>query len=162
MRRFLCNALKYKISSWKYEFCSCGPETKNTCSPYTKMSAGAPNVIPLREEGFLPSTQCNKEQSYASFNVCPFLLPTPRHTQHRSPDLIKTQIIKMQSQPTSKPSIQKSTFQEGECRPWMVVMKADHWPEWIGDFIAILSTLLIFMCPYLPQKDVEENPTREG
>jgi len=30
------------------------------------------------------------------------------------------------------------------------------------DFTAILSTLLIFMCPYLPQKDVEEKPIRES
>lgn len=36
----------------------------------------------------------------------------------------------MQSQPTSEPSIQKSTFQQRELSPWMVVMKADHlWPE---------------------------------
>lgn len=44
----------------------------------------------LGEEGFLPGTESNKEQSYASFNIRPSLLPTPPLTQHRSPDLIKT------------------------------------------------------------------------
>lgn len=99
------------------------PETKNTGSLYTKMSPGLQNRKPLGEEGFLPSTQRRaKLRLFQRMSLSP-PNPTP---QHRSPDLIKTQIIKMQSRPTSKPSIQKSTFQQGELRPWMVVMKADQ------------------------------------
>lgn len=99
------------------------PGTKNTGSLDKKMSPGVQNGKPLGEEGFLPSTQRRaklclfQRMSFSPPNPTP---PTQISRSHKNTNKKNAVLAHLK---TLHP---KSTFQQGELRPWMVVMKADQ------------------------------------